>query len=173
MLLERLVARLLDDAQLVVHAVEPLGDRFALRLEAARLVEQPDDERRPLVERKQNLVRDAVDRAHRAAGADAARAFDDHVFGNVRPFENGAVELLDLDLADGGGRVRAHRRSRDCAASTGAVGRAASSPLSPSVPTCSWTSGEKWNSWATSSSSRSLERQRRERERRRESARTG
>jgi hypothetical protein len=52
MLLEGIVSRLLDDAELFVNAVKSFGDRFAFRLLAALLVEEQGDERGPLVERQ-------------------------------------------------------------------------------------------------------------------------
>src|SRR6476469_9384589 len=110
MLLERTVARLLDDAELFVNPVKPLSDRFTFWLEAARLIEEPRDERRPLVERQQSLVRDPVNRTHGARGAHAAGTLDDQVFRQIWALQNGAVKIVDLDIA---GNRRGRRRRFD------------------------------------------------------------
>ncbi len=85
--------------------IEPLGDRLALRLEATRLVEEPDDERRPLVERQQDLVGDAVDRPGGTGSAGTSGALDEQVFGGVATLENGVVDVEHLEIADGRERV--------------------------------------------------------------------
>ena len=61
------------------------------------MVEEPDDECGALVEREEYFVRDAIDGADGACGADAAGAFDDYVFWEVRALEDGLVEVLNLD----------------------------------------------------------------------------